>query len=75
MLRARRLLLAGIAAACTLPALAQSAWPSKPVRIIHGFTAGGPVDALARLIAAQFAERFGQQAIVEGHKHTGSTNE
>lgn len=73
MRRARRLLLAGIAAACVLPALAQPAWPSKPVRIIHGFTAGGPVDALARLIAAQFPERFGQQAIVEGKPGAGGT--
>lgn len=49
------------------------AWPTKPVRIIHGFTSGGPVDNLARLIAAQFGERFGQQAVVEGKPGAGGT--
>ena len=49
------------------------AWPTKPVRIIHGFTSGGPVDNLARLIAAQFGEKFGQQAVVEGKPGAGGT--
>jgi tripartite-type tricarboxylate transporter receptor subunit TctC len=68
----RRWLLAA-ALALAVPAFAQSSWPNKPVKIIHGFTAGGPVDALARLIAAQFPERFGQQAIVEGKPGAGGT--
>lgn len=59
------------------PAFAQSpgpaTWPTKPVRIVHGFTSGGPVDNLARLVAAQFSERFGQQAIVEGKPGAGGT--
>jgi tripartite-type tricarboxylate transporter receptor subunit TctC len=53
--------------------VAAQTWPSKPVRIIHGFTAGGPVDNLARLVAAQFPETFGQQAIVEGKPGAGGT--
>lgn len=72
----KRMFLAAAAAACALlaaPSFAQGAWPAKPVRIIHGFTAGGPVDALARLMAAQFADRFGQQAIVEGKPGAGGT--
>jgi len=52
---------------------AAGGWPNKPVRIIHGFTAGGPVDALARLIAAQFPGTFGQQALVEGKPGAGGT--
>jgi tripartite-type tricarboxylate transporter receptor subunit TctC len=68
----RRLLIAAALLAASV-AHAQSTWPTKPVRIIHGFTAGGPVDALARLMAAQFAERFGQQAIVEGKPGAGGT--
>jgi tripartite-type tricarboxylate transporter receptor subunit TctC len=47
----RQLLVAALAAACGTPALAQGTWPTKTVRIVHGFTPGGPVDALARLIA------------------------
>ena len=54
------------------PALAQE-YPSKPIRIIHGFTPGGPVDIIARLMAAQMGDRFGQQAIVEGKPGAGGT--
>ena len=48
-------------------------WPTKPVRIIHGFTSGGPVDIIARLIGAYFSENLGQQAIVEGKVGAGGT--
>ena len=48
-------------------------YPVKPIRIVHGFTSGGPVDIIARLIAAHFGEHFGQQAIVEGKPGAGGT--
>jgi tripartite-type tricarboxylate transporter receptor subunit TctC len=72
---ARRHLLAALAVSLLAGgALAQgSTWPNRPVKIVHGFPPGGPVDALARLIAAQFPERFGQQAIVEGRPGAGGT--
>jgi tripartite-type tricarboxylate transporter receptor subunit TctC len=54
------------------PAFAQD-YPAKPIRIIHGFTPGGPVDIIARLMAAQLGDRFGQQAIVEGKPGAGGT--
>lgn len=74
----RRQLLLGSVAAATVGAPAARAqgstsWPSKPVKIVHGFGPGGPVDLLARLMAAQFAERFGQQAVVEGKPGAGGT--
>lgn len=55
------------------PGPAASTWPHRPVRILHGFTPGGPVDNLARLIAAQFPEAFGQPAVVEGRPGAGGT--
>ncbi|MDM0025492.1 tripartite tricarboxylate transporter substrate binding protein [Variovorax saccharolyticus] len=74
----RHVLTAGALLLAAASALAQAtapaaAWPTKPVRIIHGFTSGGPVDNLARLLAAQFPEAFGQQAIVEGKPGAGGT--
>ena len=47
------------------PAFGQ-AWPAKPLRIVHGFGPGGPVDIIARMIGADFSEQLGQQAVVEG---------
>src|SRR5438046_3090177 len=59
-----------VAAAClaiSLPmaALAQSAWPSKPVRLITPFNAGGAIDIYSRVIAEPLSKRIGQSVVVE----------
>jgi tripartite-type tricarboxylate transporter receptor subunit TctC len=65
-------LAAGIAAA---PAFAQLAaaddYPTRPVRIIAGFTAGGGVDITARLIGQWLADRLGQSFVVENRAGAG----
>jgi tripartite-type tricarboxylate transporter receptor subunit TctC len=43
-------------------ASAQS-YPAKPIRIIAPFTAGGPVDITARILAQKLSEAWGQQVI------------
>jgi len=40
-------------------------YPTRPVRVIVGFTAGGPTDVIARLVAHKLAESMGQQFYVE----------
>src|SRR6267154_4284752 len=65
----RRRLLHLAAGAVVLPALSGFAsaqtYPSRPVRLIVGFAAGGPSDILARLIGQWLSERLGRPFIVE----------
>ncbi|MCC6473842.1 MAG: tripartite tricarboxylate transporter substrate binding protein [Burkholderiales bacterium] len=75
MKRMLPVLFLAVAAASAGGAFAQSAerYPAKLIRIVHGFTSGGPVDTTARMMAARFSEQFGQQAIVEGKPGAGGT--
>lgn len=53
------------AMAWTAPVAAQQAYPSRPVRIISPFAAGGGNDLICRTIAAKLTDRLRQQVIVE----------
>ena len=67
---ARRTLLAG-AATLPLPALAQPAWPTRPIRAIVSFPPGGAIDTTTRLIAPFLSESLGQPIVIENR--TGAT--
>ena len=68
---ANRIALALTCAASLLVAgagVAQNApYPTRPVRLVAPFAPGGPVDAVARVIAPKLAEGLGQQFYVENH--------
>ncbi|MEJ8851318.1 tripartite tricarboxylate transporter substrate binding protein [Variovorax rhizosphaerae] len=48
-----------------LPTQAQPAWPAKPVRILVGFSAGGPTDVVARAFAEHASRALGQPFVVD----------
>lgn len=56
-----------------LPALAQDKFPSRPVRIIVPFTAGGVVDVVARAVGQKLSEKWGQPVIVENRAGAGGS--
>jgi tripartite-type tricarboxylate transporter receptor subunit TctC len=67
-LRRRDFLKAAMATACTsiMPRLvAAEAYPSRTVRLVVGFPAGGPVDIAGRFIAPWLAQRFAQEFVVD----------
>ncbi|RYY66899.1 MAG: tripartite tricarboxylate transporter substrate binding protein, partial [Comamonadaceae bacterium] len=55
------------------PGLAQDAYPSKPIRIIVPFTAGGIVDSIARLVGEKLSTKYGQPVIVENKVGAGGS--
>jgi tripartite-type tricarboxylate transporter receptor subunit TctC len=57
--------LAALAAAVSMPAVAQTAWPSKPVKILVGFPGGSTPDIAARAIAEPLSKLWGQPVVVE----------
>lgn len=65
-------LAAGVALA-PLGALAQAAYPAKPITVIVPFAAGGPTDALARVLTARMSEVLGQPMVVENLGGAGGT--
>jgi tripartite-type tricarboxylate transporter receptor subunit TctC len=72
----RRRFLNLISGAAALPAASQFAraqvYPVRPVRLMVGFPAGGPVDIIARLIGQWLSDRLGQQFVIENRPGAGS---
>jgi tripartite-type tricarboxylate transporter receptor subunit TctC len=65
MSRRAALLLAIAATATASTGAWAQAWPTKPVRLVVGYSAGGGVDAMARLLAPRLSAVLGQQVVVE----------
>jgi tripartite-type tricarboxylate transporter receptor subunit TctC len=65
-------LAAGTAALALSRTARAQAYPSRPIRLIVGFPAGGPTDITARVMAQWLSERLGQQIVIENRAGAGS---
>jgi tripartite-type tricarboxylate transporter receptor subunit TctC len=64
---------AGVLGASAVTAAQTSAFPTKPVRLVVAFSAGGTPDTLARMIAPKLADVWKQSVIVENRPGAGGT--
>lgn len=62
-----------VAALALSAAASAQTYPTKPITMIVPFAAGGPTDALARVIGARMSEKLGQSIVVENTAGAGGT--
>jgi tripartite-type tricarboxylate transporter receptor subunit TctC len=62
-----------VAATLTTPLLALAQYPSQPVKMVVGFTAGGTTDVMGRLIANELSEVFGKAVVVDNRPGASGT--
>lgn len=56
-----------------VPAVCAQAYPTKPVRFVVGFAAGGASDTVARIVAQKLTENWGQNVVVDNRAGAGGT--
>ena len=69
----RREFTAAVIGAGLLPAARAQAWPTRPIKVLQGFAAGGNADAIARIVSTEMGKGLGQPFIVEAMAGAGGT--
>ena len=59
--------------AAPLSAHSQQAYPTKPIRMLVGFTPGSEIDVMGRLVAPELSDRLGQRVVVDNRSGAGGT--
>ncbi|MBI3533797.1 MAG: tripartite tricarboxylate transporter substrate binding protein [Burkholderiales bacterium] len=67
----RTLLAALVATAGVLPAAHAQSWPSKPIKVVVNFPAGGAADQIARAVAQPLQEALGQPVVIDNRGGSG----
>jgi len=62
-----------VAGALSRPAIAQASWPTKAVKVVVPYSAGGGADTLCRLLCAQLQESLGQPFVIDNRGGGGGT--
>ena len=62
---------AALIATISIPALAETAWPASPIKVIEAFAAGGSGDKVARAIGSELSKRLSQSIVVENKAGAG----
>ena len=73
MLRALAAVSLATCAVATTSAVAAGGYPTKPITLVVGYTAGGSVDLVARTVAPELGKRLGQSVVIENLGGAGGT--
>lgn len=69
----RAALLAAVVFMLTVPAHGAGNYPNKPIRVLAGGAAGGPIDIMGRLVAQKLSDQLGQTVIIDNRGGAGGT--
>jgi tripartite-type tricarboxylate transporter receptor subunit TctC len=61
------------AASIGIPCSAATTYPTKPIRVLAGGAAGGPIDIMARVVMQKLAEQVGQPIVIDNRGGAGGT--
>jgi tripartite-type tricarboxylate transporter receptor subunit TctC len=69
----RAALLVAVVFMLTIPAHGAGTYPTKPIRVLAGGAAGGPIDIMGRLVAQKLSDQLGQTVIIDNRGGAGGT--